>query len=453
MSEPFANKDNEFIAWYPLGLKAEDAKSMWAPRPAAYYIHIPFCTAICDYCGFAVEKKRGANISRYLSALRQEIESYARAGLLSNHRFDCGHFGGGTPSAIEASELLAIKALIDSSFNVASNPEVTVEVNPISFTLEKAQAYHDAGVNRISFGLQSFNERLLKIIGRPHRKRDVEETLDVIRSVGWSNYSLDLIYGVPSQTIAELREDLQRTVDAGPSHVSCFRLEIIPFTALKLREGTGLLPKRLSIALLNEMDDLVTSVLTANGYREYGAFNFARPGYESVHNRIAFMAPQGEYIGFGNGSYSYINNHIYCNYASLEDYEAAVFDGCRPIALGKQVDALESMSRFFVLGLKFFRVSRADFLSQFGLTPESVFEHTLARLISTNLLRLENDEYVLTRTGRHYVNNVAKEFFVASSRGQRQHAQFVPNLTPEKINYYSDLLRGTQAAVENPVPG
>ena len=310
MSELYPEKDNEFVAWYPCHLHSEEATAVWRPRRAGYYVHIPFCTAICDYCGFAIEQLKRGNTGRYLAALSQEIRRYAQSGRLANYRFVCGHFGGGTPSALEASELMDIKRLIDSSFDVAADAEVTVEVNPISFNLPKAQAYFDCGVNRISFGVQSFDDRILRIIGRPHKARDVEDTLDVIRRVGWRNYSLDVMYGVPGQTMAELQDDLQRAVASGASHISCFRLEIIPFTTLKLREAANLLPPRQDTEAMNAMDDLVAGVLTEGGYRHYGAFNFALPGYESIHNAIAFVPPQGEYAGFGNSSYSYINQHV-----------------------------------------------------------------------------------------------------------------------------------------------
>lgn len=439
MSEVFPRKDNEFVAWYPNALSADAGETVWTPRRAAYYVHIPFCTAICDYCGFAVERLKGANVQRYLSALTQEIERYAQTHRLANYRFVCGHFGGGTPSAIEAADLLAIKQVIDMAFEVASDAEVTVEVNPISFTLDKAQAYYDGGINRISFGLQSFNDKVLKIIGRPHRVRDVQETLRIIRHVGWDNYSLDIIYGAPGQTLDELRDDLLQAIDTGASHLSCFRLEIIPFTVLKLREAAHLLPERLADETLNAMDDLVASVLTQNGYREYGAFNFAKPGYESVHNAIAFIAPQADYIGFGNSAYSFMNQHVYCNHADVPTYEDAVFAGRDPIGFAKEVNGLEAMSRYFVLGVKFFRVPRGPFISRFGLEPEQVFGDVLTRLVDTGLLIREGDDYLLTRSGRHYVNNVCKEFYVGANRGRRQHLQFVPTLTPQQILHYAEI--------------
>jgi oxygen-independent coproporphyrinogen III oxidase len=437
VTELFEKKDNEFIAWYPASLSVAEAKDVWEPVRAAYYVHIPFCDAICDYCGFAVQKKKEANVGAYLDALHREIARYGESGRLTRFRFTCGHFGGGTPSAISGEELVAIKRAIESNFEVAPESEVTVEVNPISFTHDKGEAYAEGGVNRISFGLQSFSDRTLRTIGRPHRARDVTRTLEVIRDVGFENYSLDLIYGVPGQTLDELRTDLLEAVETGATHVSCFRLEIIPFTALKLREAAGELPRRLSVAELNEMDDLVTAVLTANGYREYGAFNFAKPGYESIHNEIAFVAPQGEYVGFGNSAYSYADGFIYANEALVSQYVEEVTAGRRPIAFARRVTAHEEMSRYFVLGLKFFRVSRSGFSARFGLEPEEIFGPVLERLVDGGMLVRDGDDYVLTREGRHFVNNVSKEFYVGPSRGKRQHVQFVPTLTPKQIEFYA----------------
>lgn len=434
----FERKDNEFVAWYPPDVSGEHARSVWNPQRAGYYVHIPFCTAICDYCGFSVERLRNNSAGRYLDALKREIERYALTGRLQRHHFVCGHFGGGTPSVLDAAALLAVKDLIHDSFDVDAQLELTVEVNPISFTRDKAVAYADGGVNRVSFGLQSFDDRTLRTIGRPHRSGDIARTLQAIRSGGFENYSLDIIYGVPGQTKAQLVEDLHRAAGTGATHLSCFRLEIIPFTALKLRETAGLIPERLSDEFLNEMDDIVATVLIGEGYREYGAFNFARPGFESVHNEIAFFAPQGEYVGFGNSSYSFINDHVYCNHAVVSRYEDAVFAGEDPIALARPLSTLDAMARYFVLGVKFFTVPRAPFIARFGLEPERIFGETLRDLVESELLSLRDDAYVLTRRGRHYVNNVAKQFYVGSSRGVLQYPQFVPTLTASQIAHYAD---------------
>jgi oxygen-independent coproporphyrinogen-3 oxidase len=435
----FETKDNEFVAWYPNRLDAEGAERLRQPRPAGYYVHIPFCTAVCDYCGFAIQRLKEGGVREYLAALRTEIDRYADSGRLGRLRFECGHFGGGTPSAIDGDDLMAIKRLIDARFDVVAGAEVTVEVNPISFTREKAQAYVEAGVNRISFGVQSFDDETLKVIGRPHRSRDVHATLSILRELAVQNISLDLMYGCPGQTLAQLGADLDRACDTGAVHISAFRLEIIPFTELKLREGAGLLPPRLPRPFLDDMDDMVSERLRAAGYREYGAFNYAKPGFESVHNRIAFMAPQGEYVGFGNGAYSYFDGAVYCNQADVPAYTELVANGKDPVVFAKTATALELMSRYFVLGLKFLSVPRQPFVERFGLEPERIFPDVLARLIGAGYLSDGDDAYSLTALGRKYVNNVVKEFFVGENRGERQHLQFVPTLTAETVLRYARL--------------
>jgi oxygen-independent coproporphyrinogen-3 oxidase len=434
----YETKDNEFVAWYPNAVTAEAAQTVWQPRSAAYYVHIPFCTAICDYCGFAIQRLKEGDSARYLTALRAEIEKYASSGRLDMFEFQCGHFGGGTPSAIHGNELVEIKRLIDRSFRVTPDAEVTVEVNPISFTFEKAKVFKEAGVNRISFGVQSFDDETLRTIGRPHRARDVDDTITVLRETGYDNFSLDIIYGVPGQRLRQLERDIERVCETEATHVSAFRLEIIPFTELKLRDASGQLPQRVPREILDEMDDLVSERLRAAGYLEYGAFNYAKPGFQSVHNRLAFIAPQGEYVGFGNSAYSFVEPFVYCNHADIQAYENEVFSGRDPISLARSASALELMSRYFVLGLKFFVVPRAPFVRRFGIDPEMVFGAILSRLINEGFLTLnkEQDSYVLTGLGRKYINNVVKEFFVGDNRGRRQHVQFVPTLTPEAILRY-----------------
>jgi oxygen-independent coproporphyrinogen-3 oxidase len=334
---------------------------------------------------------------------------------------------------------MAIKKQIDESIQVSPNAEVTVEVNPISFNLEKARIYHEGGVNRVSFGAQSFNNRILTTIGRPHSAGDVEKTLAAIHEIGWDNFSFDLIYGVPGQSLDDLADDLKRAIDAGPPHLSCFRLEVIPYTALKLRESAGLLPERCPRTLLDEMDELIIATLGAAGYNNYGAFDFAKPGYEGVHNQIAFMAPQGEYIGFGNSAYSFIDRSVCCNYAPIQEYEDAVFEGRDPIALAGHVSTRELMSRFFVLGLKFHKVARAAFREAFGVDAEAVFADTLCKLYAMGVLERTDTHYVLTREGIKYTNNVCKEFYTPENNGVQQWLQFVPNLTRKQVDYYDRI--------------
>lgn len=449
-AENWTKKDNEFVAWYPLGLTPEGATAVWEPRPAAYYVHIPFCTAICDYCGFSVEKLKNADTNRYLDAVHTEITRAADEGRFSGREFVCGHFGGGTPSTLPAEQLVGIKKLLDARGLVKPDAEITAEVNPISFSRQHAELYLESGINRISVGVQSFDDEILRTIGRPHRAGDVAQIVEILNQAKVANFSLDIIYGVPGQKMEQLRDDLERVAASGATHVTCFRLEIIPYTALKLREGAGELPPRLSEGELNEMDSLIVETLHSYGYENYGAFNFAKPGFESIHNDIAFAAPQGDYMGFGNSSYSFWDGYIYANHTAVPRYIAEVEAGRDPISLAHRATALELMSRYFVLGVKMRRVPRGPFIRNFGLTPEDVFGAVLDDLTGRGMLRREADDYVLTGLGAQYVNNVCKSFYVADNRGRSQYAQFVSTLTVPQINKYAQKAAGRQPAAGAP---
>lgn len=433
----YLSKDNEFIAWYPNNVTPGQASDVWDLLPCAYYVHIPFCTAICDYCGFSIAKLKESNPREYCDALLREIELYRSLGVLKNRKFVCGHYGGGTPSAIPAKELIAIKTSVEKLCELGADAEITVEVNPISFSDDHGKIYKDGGINRISFGVQSFSDKNLRTIGRPHRTADTLNTLRVIRENQFDNFSIDLMYGIPGQTIEELQEDIRMSIDTGAPHVTCFKLEVIPFTALKLREGAGELPPKLDDVAIYDMEVQLAESFASAGYRQYGAFNFAKPGFESKHNKIAFDFPQGEYIGFGNSSYSFINNYVYCNQASIGEYQSLVNQGQLPIALATPVSTREKMSRAFVLGLKFSGVSTDLFESEFGVRPEVVFSDKIEELVASGLLELQDRVYRVTNTGLFYINNVCKEFYTEHNKNVRQHLQFTPNITNKQIEMYA----------------
>ena len=273
MTEPFPQKINEFVTWKLLGPSAERVGEVWRPKRARYYVHIPYCTAICDYCGFAVEKVKGPPTGAYIEALETEIQRYVRAGRLNRHQFVRRRLRWrARPRRSQPRTSFPLRRQSTEACDVVEDAEVTVEGNPISFTLEMVQIYGPARVNRIRFGVQSFDNRMLSINGRRHRSADFEATLEVISGscAGFTNHSIDLIYGVPGQELDGLKEDLERAADSGATHISCFRLEIIPLTALKLREAANLLPPRQSIEMLNEMDKVVSRTLTSARYRWTG---------------------------------------------------------------------------------------------------------------------------------------------------------------------------------------
>ena len=429
-------RDNEFIAWYPCALMPADEK-MWMPTPSAYYVHIPFCEAICDYCGFSVAKLKGSDSDDYVAHLLLELQMHADAGSFAGRIFEVGAFGGGTPSTLTPKQFLQIARRLQAVMNVSECAEFTLEANPLSLTQEKIESYKEARVNRLSLGVQSFNESTLRVIGRPHRYKDIQRSLELLQRSGIPNFSLDLMYGVPGQSLEELRNDLEKAVSTGAPHLSCFRLEIIPFTRLSLRRGAGLLPSSITNQTERIFEKTIVEVLEHHGYHRYGAFNFAKPGFESLHNSMIFSPPQRDFFGFGNGAFSFANNLSYCNFTRIEDYTKAIDEGRLPVSHARRATTLELMSRFFVLGLKMDGVRSSEFERLHGFRPEIVFGDTISKLRTKGLLQFVNDVYSLTDEGRFYVNNVCKEFYVLDNIGHSQHSfSFQPTISLSDVEHF-----------------
>lgn len=429
-------RDNEFIAWYPCAL-SPDRESAWERKPAAFYIHIPFCEAICDYCGFSVASLKGAHVDSYVDHLVRELQMYHDAGRFSDRVFTVGSYGGGTPSTLEPEQFLRLAETTQRLMRVSDDAEITVEVNPLSLSEAKMDAYKIAGINRLSLGIQSFNEDHLRTIGRPHRTRDIARSLDIVRGSGIANFSLDLMYGIPGQSVDDVIEDAKIAADTGATHLSCFRLEIIPFTRLSLRRGAGLLPPVTDSSEEKRIEEAIVTTLRANGYRRYGVFNFAKEVYECEHNHLIFSAPQNEFFGFGNSAFSFVNNTSYCNYARVDQYCSALDSGKPPISHSRRANSLELMSRFFVLGLKMEGVPHAAFESAHGMPAEAVFGDLIGRLMAEELLQFVDGSYSLTEEGRFYVNNICKEFYVLDNIKHPQHSfSFVPTITQKDVEYF-----------------
>lgn len=440
---PYQKRSSEFIAWYPNALNRSDDRDVWTRDEAAFYVHIPFCDQICDYCGFAVTRRKNAEVEKYVDCLIKEIGRPNT--FFATKKFTVGHFGGGTPSVLEPDMLGLILEAVDSAVDLSNLKELTIEVNPISLTKEKARGYLGFGANRLSIGVQTFNRSHLLSIGRPHRPNEAIRTFEDARDAGFQNISLDLMYALPGQTLSDLDEDIDQLIDMAPDHISCFPLEVIPMTPLDFRKK--LAPEKLpaideEVGL--QMHFHLLARMRAAGYRHYGAMNFAVPGKESEHNRIAFVAPQGEYIGWGNGAYSFMNDYVFCNDSDVNRYMRAIEKEDSPVAFSKRATQLELASRMVALGLKFLSVDRNCFERRFGFPLETFFGQTIDMLREAGLIGMDEDSIFLTDIGVIYVNNVCKEFFVGENRHRPQWVQYEPTISAEMINRIFDQAKRDQ---------
>ena len=274
--------------------------------PSSAYLHIPFCRRRCYYCDFPVfvvgDRKNGSNsgtIQQYVAVLCQEIQETPNLGEPLKTVFFCG----GTPSLLSVGQLSNILATLDGKFGIAAEAEISIEIDPGTFTLEQLLGYVAAGVNRVSLGVQAFQDELLQACGRSHSVADIFEAVKIIRSTGIVNFSLDLISGLPHQTLAQWQASLEAAVEIAPTHLSSYDLIVEPVTAFGryFQAGAQPLPADETAA---QMYRLAREMLTASGYEHYEISNYAQPGYQCRHNRVYWE--NRAYYGLGMGAASYV---------------------------------------------------------------------------------------------------------------------------------------------------
>jgi oxygen-independent coproporphyrinogen-3 oxidase len=287
------------------------------------YLHIPFCSSICNYCNFNRGLFESGLKDRYVTALDQEIRGSRVAGS-SGAPADTIFFGGGTPSLLEPREIAELIRACRETFDVRSDAEVTLETNPETSTLERMHGFRDAGINRISFGVQSFRDAELKRLGRIHSADRAREAVREARAAGFDNISLDLMMWLPQQRTSDWRENVESLIDIGPQHASLYLLELYPNAPLKeemARAGWSLAPDDDAA----EMYLWSMERLEAAGYRQYEISNVARAGLVSRHNLKYWQ--DGEWLGFGCGAHSTMAGARWKNVSSTEDYVTRIGRG------------------------------------------------------------------------------------------------------------------------------
>ena len=317
--------------------------------PKAAYIHIPFCRRRCYYCDFPISvvgdqgTSASAMIEEYLAALIQDIE-------LTNameQPLETIFFGGGTPSLLSPSEISKVIQVISAKFGIATDAEISMEIDPGTFNRDRLQGYLAAGLNRFSLGVQTFNEELLKVCGRSHRYSDVMQAIEIIKSLNIKNFSLDLISGLPHQTLDHCQASLNQAIAIAPNHLSCYDLVLEPVTAFgkQYQPGETPLPNDDDTA---DMYRLTQRTLTQAGYQHYEVSNYAKAGYQCRHNR--FYWENQPYYGFGMGAASYVAGKRYTRPKTRREYYAWLRDGA--LIDVSQISAMDYFLETLMLGLR-----------------------------------------------------------------------------------------------------
>lgn len=372
------------------------------------YVHIPFCKRkcfYCDFCSFECNK----NIHKdYTKALINEIRAFNLEEVGDEIIIKTLYFGGGTPSYIDEIYIEQIINELRKKFRFSNGIEATIEVNPGTATFEKIKKYKDIGFNRISIGLQSANDRLLKLIGRIHTYGEFEETYKIARNVGFNNINVDLMIGLPDQTLDDVQDSLNKIIQKNPEHISVYSLILEEDTRLKelVDSGKIILPDE---DTERKMYWLVKNKLEENGYNHYEISNFSKLGFESKHNTDCWR--QKEYLAFGLAAHSYFNNIRYSNTDDLNKYmeESKLDINYRKIE--EKQDKEIQMNEFIILGLRMIKgFSIKDFKFKFNIDPRDVYKNEIEKLVKLDLISVKEDNISLTNTGIDFANIVWSEF-------------------------------------------
>ncbi|MBS1770704.1 MAG: radical SAM family heme chaperone HemW [Acidobacteria bacterium] len=396
---------------------------------AGVYLHIPFCKSRCSYCDFATDVYRESGaVERYVAALCREIRQFLpqndaddanltggvdlrdqrSSAAVSLLTVDTIYFGGGTPSLLSAIQVEAILQAVREQFEVVSDAEITLEMNPATVTPESLAGYLDAGVNRASFGVQTFNDRDLKLLARGHDANDARNTFKMLRGAGFSNISFDLIIGLPGQTLDDWQRNLDEALKLDPEHLSLYILEIHEATPLaeQVRSGRRPVPDE---EIAAEMYEHLLDRIPTTSFEQYEISNFAKPGLASRHNTKYWRLDP--VFGFGVSAHSFDGMSRYWNVRDTQEYVSAVEADKTPIA-GRDILTDEKLAgeRAF-LGMRLTDgISVNDYERATGIDLKAKYAGELERLADAGLIELASDRLKLTRRGMLFSNEVFAVF-------------------------------------------
>lgn len=372
-------------------------------KPSSAYVHIPFCTQICYYCDFSKVFIKNQPVDAYLEHLIQETRSYEIGKLRTLY------IGGGTPTALSAQQLAYLLTELPKVMDLSEVEEFTIEANPGDLDPDKIAVLKDSQVNRVSLGVQTFDNKMLKKIGRSHQEQDIYDNIRHLKQAGFDNISVDLIYALPGQTMDQVKENVAKAINLDIPHMSLYSLILENHTVFmnRMRRGKLPLPKE---ELEAEMFEYIIEELEKAGFEHYEISNFSKPGFESRHNLVYW--DNAEYYGLGAGASGYVDGIRYKNHGPIRHYLEAVEAGKARIT-EEHLTLEEKMEEELFLGLrKKTGVSKARFEEKFGVSFDQRYGQVVASLTEQGLLVPDVKQVRMTKRGLFLGDTVAEKFIL-----------------------------------------
>lgn len=414
--------DREYVWIYPLirGDAFDPAcifEPMEVPRPSldtAVYVHVPACLFHCPMCVFYKEVIGDAkDIEWYADSVIRELELHMRAPGSRNLKLRTIYFGGGTATLLKASAIARIVEAIKGAMPGSREPEITLEGHPVTVTEEYLNAVAEAGVNRVSFGAQSFDSDALALLGMRQTPTDNRSAIAWALRAGITAVSVDILYRLPRQTPEDVVEQLEVAFELGVTSISTYSLEPSAQQGC-IRDGQP------SIDIDRAMFYAIHDEMADRGWVHVAQPDYAAPGFENDELLVSWAAPQGQNLSLGAGAWGVFNGAVYCNVHDLQEYRRVVTSGCLPILAGSKMTREDAETRYPVLGARCFVVRGREFRECFGIDLTERFHDEVELLQQQGLVSVSGEDLVVTREGKYYVDNISKTFYAPANRGHMQ---------------------------------
>jgi oxygen-independent coproporphyrinogen III oxidase len=437
----YPERDVEYVRWYPCIVEPLSESDVWKRNQLAVYLHVPFCNQLCGSCPYNKMMTQKSVTLSYAEAIKKEIEIYASRPYIRDSEFITGYIGGGTPTALATEVLEDLIVHAKRHLNIKPDAHFTIESTPLEMSEKKAEMLMRQGINRVSMGIQSFDDALLARINRSHTREMIYKTIRLLRKAGFKEISVDFMYGLPGQTMESWKETIEEFLALEVESVSFYVFLLLPNSELFKRVSEGLEPPPPSAEEVDAMHDYTVQTLMSRGYVavsncDFGndkqmsdrrwenqgveVYGLGTKGYRGLmvptFPRTIYLTHlwynAGELLAVGPGAYGYIRDHIYLNEPDIGTYVQKIQSGELAHVLGTYVSPREKMSRNMALGIKLLRMSRKDFKDRYGIDMSVVFGEEIKKLEQDGLVRLTPEYLEVTYPkGWLYQDNISKAFY------------------------------------------